>query len=675
MLRVTESPFDAPRFNHRHAPPVLLPLPAEGLPAGTPEESPGAPALLPAPAHDAAALAEAAALVRARRLGGSSLLPDPGAGALGLPPGGAVIAFTAAAAAEALRENTRPVLLARDPWRGSHGDPAAPPPGARQLPGRLAPWTLLDAAVELRGASHPMAVLARLAGVPCPGAPPGTLAGAWAADPFRRQPCTLVEALELLDHWRDRARENRRVAVCLGIAFWKRDHIRALLARDVPEEAFMGAPGGAAGGAAGEAPRGAFRGTPRDMSGDVPEDVSGAMRQNMRENLSGNEPGHMPATAPGNAPATASRNAPGNAPATGPRNAAGTAPTDAPRNGPAPGNVASPAPLRFARDAAGALRLARQAIAAGQPGGIAAWASREPAGLRQPDNPPVFAIEDGFLRSRGLGARFLPGASYCLDEGGAYYDPERRTRLEAILRDGIRDPAVLDRARALRAKIVARGIGKYHLSGAAPVLQAPPGRRVILVPGQVEDDASVRHGGGAIQSNLALLRVVRARCPDDFLVYKPHPDLEAGFRRGRLASAELDAVADQVVTGTPLSALFPLVAEVHTLTSLSGFEALLREVPVATYGRPFYAGWGLTRDFAPEGFPHRGTPRTLDELVAAALLLYPRYLDPVTLLPCTAELILERLEDPTAWKLSPLTLHRGLEGHLKRWVARLRGRR
>jgi capsular polysaccharide export protein len=289
----------------------------------------------------------------------------------------------------------------------------------------------------------------------------------------------------------------------------------------------------------------------------------------------------------------------------------------------------------------------------------------------------MLALEDGFLRSRGLGARFLPGASYCLDGQGAYYDPAQPSELELILQRGVTDRRLLARAAALRAAIVARGIGKYHLGGEVPPIAAPSDRPVLLVPGQVQDDASVRCGGGAIQSNLALLRAVRAARPEGYILYKPHPDLEAGFRKGRIAAAELAAVADQVVVGAPLSGLFPLVDEVHTLTSLSGFEALLRGVAVVTYGRPFYAGWGLTEDRAPEGFPagRRGVARSLEELVAAALLLYPRYIDPVTLLPCQAELILERMEDPDAWKLSPLTLHRGLEGRVRRWIARLAGRR
>jgi len=60
------------------------------------------------------------------------------------------------------------------------------------------------------------------------------------------------------------------------------------------------------------------------------------------------------------------------------------------------------------------------------------------------------------------------------------------------------------------------------------------------------------------------------------------------------------------------------------MTSLAGFEGLLRGKRVVTYGIPFYAGWGLTDD------RHRSERRTrkliLDELVAGCLLKYPRYM-------------------------------------------------
>ena len=92
----------------------------------------------------------------------------------------------------------------------------------------------------------------------------------------------------------------------------------------------------------------------------------------------------------------------------------------------------------------------------------------------------------------------------------------------------------------------------------------------------------------------------------------------------------------------PIGSLIAIADEVHVNSSLAGFEALLRGKGVVTYGVPFYAGWGLTRDLGP--VPARRTrKRTIDELAAATLLLYPRYFDPVTGLPCPAEIVVARL--------------------------------
>jgi capsular polysaccharide export protein len=49
----------------------------------------------------------------------------------------------------------------------------------------------------------------------------------------------------------------------------------------------------------------------------------------------------------------------------------------------------------------------------------------------------------------------------------------------------------------------------------------------------------------------------------------------------------------------------------------------------------------LTEDRDPP--PRRGRRLSLDELVAGALILYPRYRDPVTGLPCPPEVLMERL--------------------------------
>ena len=97
-----------------------------------------------------------------------------------------------------------------------------------------------------------------------------------------------------------------------------------------------------------------------------------------------------------------------------------------------------------------------------------------------------------------------------------------------------------------------------------------------------------------------------------------------------------------------MDALLSVVDEVHTLTSLTGFEALLRGVKVCAYGGPFYAGWGLTEDCATErAFLARRTARlTLDELTAGVLLLYPSYYDWQTASFCTAEDVCHRLLQP-----------------------------
>lgn len=130
--------------------------------------------------------------------------------------------------------------------------------------------------------------------------------------------------------------------------------------------------------------------------------------------------------------------------------------------------------------------------------------------------------------------------------------------------------------------------------------------------------------------------------PEAFLIYKPHPDVLAGHRRGLIPEHELAVLADKVETNTPIAELIALADELHVNSSLAGFEALMRGKEVTVHGAPFYAGWGLTVDRGPVPV-RRSVHRTIDELAAAALLLYPRYLDPETGLPCPAEVLVERM--------------------------------
>jgi len=250
-------------------------------------------------------------------------------------------------------------------------------------------------------------------------------------------------------------------------------------------------------------------------------------------------------------------------------------------------------------------------------------------------------VEDGFVRSAGLGASFVQPSSLVFDSRGIFYDARGPSDLEAMLEEAEFPTDLLERARLLRRQLVMARTTKYNIAARAAERIDSGGRPVILVPGQVEDDASIQRGSPEVRRNVELLAAVRAHNPDAYIVYKPHPDVEAGFRRGRVSAKEASAFSDRVVTRAAILELIESATRIATMTSLTGFEALLREKPVTTYGQPFYAGWGLTDDMFP--VPRRTRRRSLDELVAAALILYPRYLDPVTALRCTPELLIERL--------------------------------
>lgn len=258
-------------------------------------------------------------------------------------------------------------------------------------------------------------------------------------------------------------------------------------------------------------------------------------------------------------------------------------------------------------------------------------------------------VEDGFLRSRGLGARLVPPLSLVCDDLGIYYDPHCESRLERLIAIRARlRPDQHARAQALARTIIGGGLSKYNLGGSPRdhVQGDLPQGRLILVPGQVEDDASIRMGTGAISTNRALLQAARTANPDAVILYKPHPDVEAGLRHGAIAPIDLVGLADRVLDQTDPAEILPHIDEVWTMTSLLGFEALLRGVRVVTLGAPFYAGWGLTRHLGPD-LPRRTARPTLEGLVHATLIDYPRYRDPVTALPCPAEVVAQRLSSGT----------------------------
>ncbi|XXQ68330.1 capsular polysaccharide biosynthesis protein [Neisseriaceae bacterium B1] len=236
----------------------------------------------------------------------------------------------------------------------------------------------------------------------------------------------------------------------------------------------------------------------------------------------------------------------------------------------------------------------------------------------------VLRMEDGFVRSVGLGSNLVQPLSLVLDDLGIYFAADKPSRLEFILQNQIFGQQDIQLAHDLQEKLTHNQISKYNVGNTVFKLpEAAAGKRVLLVPGQVEDDASIRFGSPEIQRNADLLSAVRVANPDAFIIYKPHPDVVSGNRVGEVSAADLARLADMSAPEADILSCLNVADEVHTMTSLTGFEALLRGKKVFCYGLPFYAGWGLTTDKL--SLSRRTRQLTLPELISGTLVYYPQY--------------------------------------------------
>lgn len=311
---------------------------------------------------------------------------------------------------------------------------------------------------------------------------------------------------------------------------------------------------------------------------------------------------------------------------------------------------------------------------------VVTWGHVQYAGaehLSQTTGCKHIVMEDGFIRSVGLGSDFVAPASLCIDasDGGIYFAAGRPSSLEFMLNDDeVFTPRLLARAKLLRERIVELGLTKYNVDPAVAYVppKRTPSQRVIFVPGQVENDASVRSSLGDVTGNIELLRLVRKDNPDAFIIYKPHPDVVASNRIGGVKVSKLLELCDVVEVEASSVSLISVCDEVHCISSLVGFDALLRGKKVVCYGTPFYAGWGLTVDRVAEcALSRRQAKRTIDELVVAALILYPTYVHPQTSRVCEVELVVDWIHRQMTEFPAKSPSSRGLMGRVVHQMARL----
>lgn len=195
-----------------------------------------------------------------------------------------------------------------------------------------------------------------------------------------------------------------------------------------------------------------------------------------------------------------------------------------------------------------------------------------------------------------------------------------RSDLERLLQDTYIPTELLMRASAFRREVVRAGLTRIP-EGEGFWRRPVNHNRVILVVGDAEKTAFMPMGEPTSRRNLVLLKAICQSNADAYIVYKPHPEVWASMQAQGPAAQHMTLWCDECVGDVPLAQLLPKVNEVHVMSSLAGFEALLKGKKVSCYGQTFYAGWGLTHDMVP--MLERPRQITLDELVAAVMISYP----------------------------------------------------
>jgi len=281
------------------------------------------------------------------------------------------------------------------------------------------------------------------------------------------------------------------------------------------------------------------------------------------------------------------------------------------------------------------LKLAGYPISFGWPkphDSIAIWGNAPTAqrGLQMAEKTgakPLF-VEDSFLRSvfpaRVKGEQ---PTGLLIDTKANHFDPSRVSDLEHILKsDPLDNGHDLQRARDAIARIRATKLSKYCAYQDDP--HAPHGGYVLILD-QTRDDVAVRASGGNDALISEMLYYAQENHPGQRIVIKTHPETNAGKRAGYYTNAHCSTHQITLYTG-PAAAwdMLENAIAVHTVSSTMGFEAILAGHKPHVFGKPFYAGWGLTQDYFP--IDRRQRPLTRAQLFVGAMIKYPKWYDPIT---------------------------------------------
>jgi len=248
-------------------------------------------------------------------------------------------------------------------------------------------------------------------------------------------------------------------------------------------------------------------------------------------------------------------------------------------------------------------------------------------------NTSFVLLEDGFIRSIGLGVESAPSFSLVEDNIGIYYDATKYSKLENILNSyNFNDDKELLKKASLAIKLIKQhNISKYN---SAPLIdnifikryKLNSNKTKVLIVAQTAGDSSLNYGLANKFTTSQIINEAKNDNPNSQIYIKIHPDVLSGKKRSDIVKNDIPKdciIIDKDIN--PIS-LLKYFDKVYTKTSGMGMEALILNKEVHTFGMPFYARWGLTIDKLE--CKRRKRELSTKELFAGAYILYTKYFNP-----------------------------------------------
>src|SRR5690606_2390722 len=201
----------------------------------------------------------------------------------------------------------------------------------------------------------------------------------------------------------------------------------------------------------------------------------------------------------------------------------------------------------------------------------------------------ALCLEDGFIRSLGLGKDGYAPLSLVVDETGIYFDALQTSDLEQLIFQPESEELNLRAEHAIQT-ILRHKITKYNQKfQSIDPAQFNPNTQHILVIDQTYGDQSIKYAGATPETFKTMLAQACSAHPEATIGVKTHPDVLAGKAQSHFQAQDFTSANIQVLTDAynPIE-LLGYIDEVYVVSSQLGFEALLCGKTVHCFGVPWY---------------------------------------------------------------------------------------